>query len=449
MDNIQQGFFEENHSEVEETQKYAPLADRIRPKRVDDIVGQRHLLGKDKPLRRMIEWDQLSSLIFYGPPGTGKTTLAMVIANETKMHFEKLSAVTAGVKDVRQVTEQAEARLKYQKARTLLFIDEIHRFNKSQQDALLPFVEKGIVTLIGATTENPYFSVNKALLSRVHMMELHALEEDDLRQVLARALAEDAHLKEMNAHITDDAIQYLLRIAGGDARSVLGALETVLLSAPRVDGCITVDAAHAREALQVQTGTYDRDGDGHYNTISAFIKSVRGSDPQAALYYLARMIAAGEDPMFIARRLIILAAEDVGLANPQALPLATATLQAVQHIGMPEGRIPLAECTVYLAASPKSNTAYTAIDQALAFVREHPMEDVPAYLKDTHYAGAKDMGHGDGYKYSHNYEGAVAPQTYLPERYKDAAFYTPKTLGAEKHVVEYLNTAKRLREENE
>lgn len=446
MNPMQQGFFDTDPIEETESKKYAPLADRVRPETIDEIVGQEHLLGKDMPLRRMIEWDRLASLIFYGPPGTGKTTLAMVIAKATKMHFEKLSAVSAGVKEVRQVTEQAEQRLRYQKRRTLLFIDEIHRFNKSQQDALLPFVEKGIVTLIGATTENPYFSVNKALLSRVQMMELKPLEEEDLRAVLHRALERDDHLKSMGVEIDEDALVYLIRISPGDARAVLGALETVILSAPRIDGKIVIDREHAHQALQVQTGMYDRSGDQHYNTISAFIKSVRGSEPQAALYYLARMLAAGEDPMFIARRLIILASEDIGLANPHALPFAVSTLHAVQHIGLPEGRIPLAQCTIYLASSPKSNTAYLAINEAMQFVSEHPMEDIPSYLKDTHYTGAKDMGHGDGYLYSHNFDDAIAPQGYLPKRYEDARFYRPKPMGEEKNLLEYLELAKKKRE---
>lgn len=447
MTNGQQDFFDFSGIR-EEKEIFAPLAERMRPHRLSEIAGQNHILGEDKPLYRMIRWDQLSSLLLYGPPGTGKTTIAMVIAEETKMHFEKLSAVSAGVKEIRELIEKAQNRLKYQNRRTILFIDEIHRFNKAQQDALLPYVEKGIVILIGATTENPFFSVNKALLSRMRMLELEPLEAADLHGIIERALREDTHLSSLSLKVEEEAKAYFVQIAGGDARSALGALEAAVLSAPRLEGCITVTLTHAKEALQVMSATYDRDGDAHYNTISAFIKSVRGSEPQAALYYLARMLQAGEDPMFIARRLIILAAEDIGLANPQALPMATATLTAVQHIGMPEGQIPLSECTLYLAASPKSNTAYQAIAKAMQFVREYPQEDIPMHLKDSHYEGGKQKGYGKEYRYSHNYPKAVAPQRYLPERYADAVFYTPKTWGEEEKLAEYLHQAETLRIEN-
>lgn len=444
---MQQGFFDRD--DKREDTAASPLANRMRPKRLEDIAGQTHILGPGKPLTRMIEEDNLSSLLLYGPPGTGKTTIAMVIAGLTRLEFEKLSAVSSGVKDVREVVERAKDRLRYQNRRTILFIDEIHRFNKAQQDLLLPYVEQGVVILIGATTENPFFSVNKALLSRMKAMELEPLEAGDIRAILDRALKEDTHLSVLAPEIEAAAMQYFVQISGGDARSALGALEAAVLSAPKVDGKLLVGLEHAKEALQISSATYDKDGDAHYNTISAFIKSVRGSDPDAALYYLARMIQAGEDPMFIARRLIILAAEDIGLANPQALPMATATLAAVQHIGMPEGQIPLGECTVFLAASPKSNSAYLAIGKAMQFVKSHPHEDVPHYLRDTHYEGAKQKGYGAEYKYSHSFPGAVAPQRYLPERYREQEFYTPKTLGEEEAMAAYLARVDELRTENE
>lgn len=442
----QQGFFDQ--ADKTEDNTFSPLANRMRPRSLDEIRGQRHILGPGKPLTRMIEEDNLASLLLYGPPGTGKTTIAMVIAEDTRMEFEKLSAVSSGVKEVRDVAERAKDRLRFQNRRTILFIDEIHRFNKAQQDLLLPFVEQGTIILIGATTENPFFSVNKALLSRMKTMELEPLEKEEIRAILDRALMDDAYLSALPLQMEEEAMQYFVQIAGGDARSALGALESAVLSAPREAGKLSVTAAHAKEALQISSATYDKDGDAHYNTISAFIKSVRGSDPDAALYYLARMIQAGEDPLFIARRLIILAAEDIGLANPQALSLATATLTAIQHIGMPEGRIPLAECTVYLAASPKSNTAYLAINKALSFVRSHPMEDVPHYLRDSHYEGAKQKGYGKEYLYSHNFPMAVAPQGYLPERYREQVFYTPKTLGTEEELADYLRRAEEARERN-
>lgn len=442
--NIQQGFFDAESPEEEK--HYAPLAERMRPEKLEEIVGQAHILGEDKPLSRMIRWDRLSSLLLYGPPGTGKTTIAMVIAKETKMHFEKLSAVSSGIKDIREVIEKAQERLKFQNRRTILFIDEIHRFNKTQQDALLPYVEKGIVILIGATTENPFFSVNKALVSRMQMLELEPLEPADIKALLGRALEEDRHLSALPLDVEENARSYLVQIAGGDARSALGALEAAVLSAPRVGERIVVTLEHAKEALQVSSATYDKDGDVHYNTISAFIKSVRGSDPQAALYYLARMLQAGEDPMFIARRLIILATEDIGLANPHALPFATATLTAIQHIGLPEGRIPLAQCTIYLASSKKSNSAYLAINAAMKFATENPQEDVPRHLRDSHYEGAKQKGYGADYRYSHDFPQGIVRQTYLPDRYADASFYHPKEIGEEEELIEYLDLVKKITE---
>lgn len=445
---VQQGFFIEDSKPSNEPDPFAPLADRMRPRSLEQIAGQSHILGPDKPLTRMIEWDQLASLLLYGPPGTGKTTIATVIAAVTEMAFEKLSAVGAGIQDIRNVIANAEQRRAATGRRTILFIDEIHRFNKTQQDALLPHVEKGLVILIGATTENPFFSVNKALLSRCRLLELKPLNREEIRGVIERALEEDAHLSQLKPNVTEQAKDYFAQIAGGDARAALGALESSVLSAPRVEGRITVDLEHAKEALQVASATYDRDGDQHYNTISAFIKSVRGSDPQAALYYLARMIAAGEDPRFIARRLIILAAEDIGLADPHALPLATATHAAVEAIGMPEGRIPLAECTVYLAGAPKSNTAYKAIDEALAFVKANPQEDIPSYLKDTHYEGSKALGHGEGYRYPHNSPDGILPQAYLPKMYADFVPYTPKKNGAEARLAEYLDRVEQKKEQS-
>jgi putative ATPase len=418
----------------EKLKKSAPLADRMRPQDLDDFVGQDHVLGEGKFLRRAIKADRINSMIFFGPPGTGKTTLAMIIANQTKMRFEKLSAVTAGVKDIREVVARAEESLKMTGKKTILFVDEIHRFNKSQQDALLPFVERGIIILIGATTENPYFEVNKALLSRAMVIVLNSLEREDLRLLVDKALKDkERGLGDYNVHLEDEALDYLLTIAQGDGRIVLNSLEIGVLSTePDKNGLRTIDLEGIRDSIQVKSARYDKGGDEHYDTISAFIKSMRGSDPQAVSYYLAKMINAGEDPIFIARRIVIAASEDVGNADPMALQVAVAALQAVHAIGMPEGRIILSQAALYVANAPKSNSAIVAIDKAMDDVRNLEIGRVPGHLRDAHYGGAEKLGHGKGYLYPHDYPGHYVEQTYLPEGFEDKIYYKPSGQGLEK-----------------
>lgn len=419
----------------------APLADRLRPRKLDEFVGQDHLLGKDKFLSRSIKADRITSMIFYGPPGVGKTTLAMIIANTTNMKFEKLSAVTSGVKDIREVIKNAEEYLKIYNKRTILFIDEIHRFNKSQQDALLPFVERGIIILIGATTENPYFEINKALLSRAMVLTLKALLNGDLLNLLNKALEDkERGLGNYNVEIDKEAIDYLVVVSEGDGRVLLNSLEIGVLSTPEdKDGIKRINLEAIKNSILIKTAKYDKGGDEHYNTISAFIKSMRGSDPDAALYYLAKMINAGEDPKFIGRRIIIAASEDVGNADPNALVIANAAFEAVRNIGMPEGRIILAQAVVYVASAPKSNASYVAIDEALKDIREKRIGEVPPHLKDSHYGGAKDLGHGEGYKYPHNYEGSFVKQDYLPEEFRDKRYYIPTENGHELEIKQRLN----------
>jgi putative ATPase len=418
----------------EKLKKSAPLADRMRPQDLDDFVGQDHVLGEGKFLRRAIKADRINSMIFFGPPGTGKTTLAMIIANQTKMRFEKLSAVTAGVKDIREVVARAEESLKMTGKKTILFVDEIHRFNKTQQDALLPVVERGIIILIGATTENPYFEVNKALLSRAMVIVLNSLEREDLRLLVDKALKDkERGLGEYNVHLEDEALDYLLTIAQGDGRIVLNSLEIGVLSTePDKNGLRTIDLEGIRDSIQVKSARYDKGGDEHYDTISAFIKSMRGSDPQAVSYYLAKMINAGEDPIFIARRIVIAASEDVGNADPMALQVAVAALQAVHAIGMPEGRIILSQAALYVANAPKSNSAIVAIDKAMDDVRNLEIGRVPGHLRDAHYGGAEKLGHGKGYLYPHDYPGHYVEQTYLPEGFEDKIYYKPSGQGLEK-----------------
>lgn len=418
----------------EKLKKSAPLADRMRPQNLDDFVGQDHVLGDGKFLRRAIKADRINSMIFFGPPGTGKTTLAMIIANQTRMRFEKLSAVTAGVKDIREVVARAEESLKMTGKKTILFVDEIHRFNKSQQDALLPFVERGIIILIGATTENPYFEVNKALLSRAMVIVLNSLEREDLRLLVDKALKDkERGLGDYNVRIEEEALDYLLTIAQGDGRIVLNSLEIGVLSTePDKNGLRVIDLAGIRDSIQVKSARYDKGGDEHYDTISAFIKSMRGSDPQAVSYYLAKMINAGEDPIFIARRIVIAASEDVGNADPMALQVAVAALQAVHAIGMPEGRIILSQAALYVANAPKSNSAIVAIDKAMDDVRNLEIGRVPGHLRDAHYGGAEKLGHGKGYLYPHDYPGHYVEQTYLPEGFEDKIYYKPSGQGLEK-----------------
>ena len=416
--------------------KQMPLAARIRPQTIHEVVGQDHILGRGKLLRRAIETDQLGSLIFYGPPGTGKTTLAMVISNATQAQFVKINAVTSGVAELRQVVKEAEDRLKYHQKGTIVFIDEIHRFNKSQQDALLPSVEEGKIVLIGATTENPYFSVNSALLSRSRIFRLEPLTSADILIILQRALADQENgLGRFHVSITQEALTHFSEAARGDVRQALNGLELAVLSTqPAEDGCRHIDLNSAEESIQEKAIVYDKTGDQHYDVISAFIKSMRGSDPDAALHYLARMLQAGEDPRFIMRRILILAAEDVGLADPQALMVAASAAQAFEQVGMQEGRIILADAVVYMACAPKSNSAYTGIDAAMEDVRKGKYGQVPLHLRDTHYPGAAGSGHGKQYKYPHDFSGHWVLQTYLPEEMKDVQYFKPCMTGQDQGV---------------
>lgn len=405
--------------------KESPLASRMRPEKLEEMVGQKHILGENKLLYRAIKADKLSSVIFYGPPGTGKTTLAKVIANTSDSEFRQINATVAGKKDMEEVVNAAKDSLGMYGKRTILFVDEIHRFNKGQQDYLLPFVEDGTIILIGATTENPYFEVNSALISRSTIFELKELDKEDIKILINRAISDE--VKGMGAYgakMSEDAIDFLADIANGDARTALNAVELAVLTTDRMaDGVIHIDIDTIEECVQQRNPRYDKSGDNHYDTISAFIKSMRGSDPDAAIYYLARMLNAGESVTFIARRIMICAAEDVGLADPQALVVAVSAAEAVHQLGMPEARIPLAEAVLYIANAPKGNVAYMAIDKALDFVKREPAYQIPAYLKDAHYGGAKELGHGIGYKYPHDYEGHYVEQQYLPDEIKDVKFF--------------------------
>ncbi len=421
--------------------KAEPLAARMRPRNFQEFFGQEHIVGKGKLLRRAIEADQISSLIFYGPPGTGKTTLAQIIAGSTQSNFTQLSAVTAGVADVRQVIAGAKENLGLYGKRTVLFIDEIHRFNKSQQDALLPAVEDGTIILVGATTENPYFEVNSALLSRSRIFKLEPLTEQDIIALLKQALADTKRgMGKYHATASEEALAHLAAMSGGDARIALNALElSVLTTIPEADGWRHITLEVAAESIQRRAMKYDKDGDYHYDVISAFIKSMRGSDPDATLHWLARMIDAGESPEFIARRIIICAAEDVGLADPQALQVAVTAMDAAHYVGWPEARIPIAMAAVYLATAPKSNAAYAGIDAALSDVRNKNFSGVPTHLRDASYQGAKNFGHGAGYQYPHSFPGGWIKQQYLPEELKESRYYQPTGRGHEKKIVEYLD----------
>lgn len=429
----------------------APLAVRMRPRTLGEVAGQGHLLVPGSPLRRLVEPADdgarraaPSSVVLWGPPGTGKTTLAYLVATTSGRRFVELSAVTAGVKDVRAVVDDARRRLAADGSETVLFIDEVHRFTKAQQDALLPSVENRWVTLVAATTENPSFSVNSPLLSRSLLLTLQPLTVDDVRTLVQRAVADERGLAGTVA-LADDALDHLLRLAGGDARKALTVLEAAAGAAlsgepPSGDaGPVTVDLATVERAVDVAAVRYDRDGDQHYDVISAFIKSMRGSDVDASLHYLARMVAAGEDPRFIARRIVIAAAEDVGMADPSALQTAVAAAQAVALIGMPEARIILAEAVVHLATAPKSNAAYLGIDRALADVRAGRIGTVPPHLRDAHYAGAQGLGHGAGYRYAHDAPHAVAAQQYLPDELSGTRYYEPSDRGFERSVGERLS----------
>ena len=421
-------------------QEEGPLAARLRPTSLEEVVGQEHILGEGKLLSRAIRADKLSSLIFFGPPGTGKTTLAKVIAATTKAEFKQLNATTSGKKDMEEVVEEAKrVRAAYGK-RTILFIDEIHRFNKAQQDYLLPFVEDGTVILIGATTENPYFEVNKALLSRSNIFELKPLSAADIKALVLRAVSDpEKGMGMYNASIDEDAADFLADIAGGDARRAINAVELAILTTPPgPDGIIRITSEVAEECIQRRNVRYDKTGDNHYDVISAFIKSMRGSDPDAAVYYLARMIYAGEDPKFIARRIMICAAEDVGMADPRALQVAVAASETVERVGMPEGRIPLALAAVYVATAPKSNAAYLAVDKALETVAKTEMKSVPPHLKNIRVETAGDTEEKIGYKYAHDFPGHYVKQQYLPDELVGTRFFEPGDNGYEKDVKKYM-----------
>lgn len=428
----------------ENTQKQeAPLASRLRPRTLDEIVGQKHIIGKDKLLYRAIRADKLSSLIFYGPPGTGKTTIARVIANTTKADFTQLNATVAGKKDMEAVVNRAKDNLGMYGRKTILFVDEIHRFNKGQQDYLLPFVEDGTVILIGATTENPYFEVNGALLSRSVIFELKALEKSDILELIHRALTDkERGMGAYQAEITGEAADFLADIAGGDARSALNAIELgVLTTEPSGDERIHLTLEVMSECIQKRTVRYDKTGDNHYDTISAFIKSMRGSDPDAAVYYLAKMIYAGEDERFIARRIMICASEDVGNADPMALTVAVSAAQAVERIGFPEAQIILAQAASYVACAPKSNSAVNAIFAAMESVKTK-RTSVPPHLQDAHYPGAGKLGHGTGYKYAHDYPNHYVEQQYLPDEVLGEKFYELSDNGYEKQIKEHFKKIK-------
>jgi putative ATPase len=415
---------------------FAPLAQRMRPQDFTEFVGQQDVIGPGKYLRQMIERDQVPSLILYGPPGTGKTTLAQMIAGVTHSEFKKLNAVAAGIHDIRKIVDEAAELRKFYQKRTIVFIDEIHRFNKSQQDVLLPYVEDGRLTLIGATTENPFFEVNRALLSRVRIVRLSLLTDGELAGILRQALTDEKRgLGQRHLTCAEDVLTMIAQLSNGDARMALNVLEQ---AASMVGDGAALTAELLHEIVGERLQSYDKNGDNHYDTVSAFIKSMRGSDPDAAIYYLARMLASGEDLNFIARRVAICAAEDVGNADPQALVVAMAAVQAVQFVGLPEARIPLAEAVTYVASAPKSNAAYLAIDRALADVRSRDCGVVPAHLRDAHYKGAASLGHGQSYLYPHDYPNHFTPQQYLPDKLRQAHYYEPSGLGEEKRLREYL-----------
>lgn len=422
----------------------SPLASRLRPSTLEEVVGQEHIIGKDKLLYRAIKADKLGSILLYGPPGTGKTTLAKVIANTTSAEFLQINATSAGKKDMEAVVEKAKQNAGMYGRKTILFVDEIHRFNKGQQDYLLPFVEDGTIILIGATTENPYFEVNGALLSRSIIFELHTLNAEHIKVLLKRAITDEKKgMGAYNADITEEALDFLADIAGGDARKALNAIELGILTTPRSeDGKIHITKEVAVECIQKRAVRYDKTGDNHYDTISAFIKSMRGSDPDAAIYYLARMLYAGEDIRFIARRIMICAAEDVSNADPMALVVASSASQAVERIGMPEARIILAQAAAYVACAPKSNSAILAIDKAMQMVQSQKMESIPPHLKDAHYKGAAKLGHGMGYLYAHDYPNHYVKQQYLPDELVGESFYCPSDNGYEKKIKAHFQQIK-------
>jgi putative ATPase len=429
---------------TKDKEKESPLASRLRPTTLEEVVGQSHIIGKDKLLYRAIKADKISSIIFYGPPGTGKTSLAMVIAGTTSALFTQINATSSGKKDMEDVIKSAKENAGMYGKKTILFIDEIHRFNKSQQDYLLPFVEDGTIVLIGATTENPYFEVNSALISRSIIFELKSLEKEDIKILLKRAVYDEKKgMGAYDAEIDEDALDFLADISNGDARAALNAIEIGVLTTDRGDdGKIRITLPVASECIQKRVIKYDKNGDNHYDTISAFIKSMRGSDPDATIYYLARMLYAGENVAFIARRIMICASEDVSNADPYALVIATSASLAVERLGMPEARIVLAQAAAYVACAPKSNSSIMAIDMAMDLVKNEKTGNIPYYLKDAHYKGAKELGHGIDYKYAHNYKNHYVKQQYLPDEIKDTKIYSLTNEGYEKVLKEHLERIK-------
>ena len=429
-------FMREKNSKSE-----SPLASRMRPTTLEEVVGQEHIIGKDKMLYRAIKADKLGSVIFYGPPGTGKTTMAKVIANSTKSEFKQINATVAGKKDMEAVVEEAKTTMAMYGRRTILFIDEIHRFNKGQQDYLLPFVEDGTIILIGATTENPYFEVNGALISRSIVFELKPLSQDNIKTLLLRAVNDvEKGMGAYHAALDEEALEFLSDISGGDARSALNAIElAVLTTEPSEDGVIHITLDVASECIQKRAIKYDKGGDNHYDTISAFIKSMRGSDPDAAVYYLARMLSAGEDVKFIARRIMICASEDVGNADPMAMVVAASAATEVERVGMPESQIILSQAATYVACAPKSNAACNAIFAANDAVRNVAIKGVPVHLQDAHYGGSAKLGHGIGYKYAHDYPNHYVEQQYLPDELVGTKFYEPTENGYEKTIREHMD----------
>lgn len=431
------------------TKNETPLAARLRPTTIDEVVGQQHILGKDKLLYRAIKADKLSSIILYGPPGTGKTTIAKVIANTTQSEFTQINATIAGKKDMEDVVNKAKETLGMYGKKTILFIDEIHRFNKGQQDYLLPFVEDGTITLIGATTENPYFEVNGALLSRSIIFELKPLEKDDIKELIKRAVYDsEKGLGSFKADISDEALEFLADLSGGDARHAINAIEIGVTTTDRSeDGIIHITLDVAQECIQRKKMSYDKNGDNHYDTISAFIKSMRGSDPDAAVYYLSRMLLAGEDVKFIARRMLICASEDVGNADPMALVVATSAAQAVERVGMPESQIILSQAASYIACAPKSNAACMAIFDANDEVQRSGNLPIPPHLQDAHYKGSEKLGRGTGYKYAHDYKNNYVKQQYLPYELDGKEFYKPSGNGYEVKIREHFKKLKKEAEE--
>ncbi|HHW70592.1 MAG TPA: replication-associated recombination protein A [Clostridiales bacterium] len=420
--------------------KIIPLATRMRPTKLSEFVGQYHIVGEGKLLNRLIMADRLTSMIFYGPPGTGKTTLARIIAKETDYPFKQLNATTAGVKDIREIASEAKNPIFTPKGRIVLFFDEIHRLNKGQQDVLLPYIEDGIIILIGATTENPYFELNRALLSRTNIFKFEPLSKDDILHILKTCLNDkERGLGEYDIDIDDEALEYLVMVSNGDARVALNGLELAVLTTMPMDKTIYIDKSIIEECVQQKVLQYDKTGDNHYDVVSAFIKSMRNyMEPDAVLHWLARLIESGEKPEFIARRIIIAAAEDVGLANPAALQVAVAAAQAVKMVGWPESKIILAEAALMVACSPKSNSAYVGIEKALEDIRNRDIGQVPSHLRDAHYSGAEKLGHGKGYKYSHDYPNGRVNQQYMPDPLVGRKYYTPKDVGAERHIKRRL-----------